>query len=86
VTDKIIYYAIIDKRTTPEKPAGLARRVRTASGGLRDEALNRSLEWQLNPMIASWERAESSDDLVEVSAEEAERLIEYFRDMFGSDS
>ena len=73
------YYAIIDQWGTRDNPAGLARRRRPPGGGFRDEAIDRNLTWQFTPLIVEWERAESTDDLVEVSEEEAERIIEGFR-------
>jgi hypothetical protein len=37
------------------------------------------MNWQFTPVIVEWERAESTDDLVEISEDEAERIIERFR-------
>jgi hypothetical protein len=70
------YYAIIDDETSRENPAGIARRVEDVDGGFVDEGLRIDLEWHRSPIIVEWERAESTDDLTEVSAEEAERIIE----------
>jgi hypothetical protein len=75
----ITYYAIVDYRSTPKEPAGLARRRVLDTGEIYDEALNRGLGWEFTPLISEWRRAESTDDLVEVSEEEAERIIEGFR-------
>jgi hypothetical protein len=79
VTEKPEYYAIIDYRATREDPAGIARRRPLETGGFRDEALDRNMNWQFTPVIVEWERAESTDDLVEISEDEAERIIERFR-------
>ncbi len=84
MAEKITYYAIVNRWATPDEPAGLARRRRSDTGGFRDEALNRSLNWQFTPLIVEWERAESTDDLVEISEDEAERIIERFRTKWGS--
>jgi len=70
------YYAIIDGRSTRDHPAGLVRRVRPDSGGFHDEALGISMTWQFTPLIVEWERAESTDDLVEVPEDEAQQIIE----------
>ncbi len=83
--DEIRYYAIVDRWSTPENPAGLARRRRPATGGFRDEAIDRNLTWQFTPLIVEWERAESTDDLVEISEEEADRIVEQFRAKWGAD-
>ena len=79
MTEKPEYYAIIDYRATREDPAGIARRRPLETGGFRDEALDRNMNWQFTPVIVEWERAESTDDLVEISEDEAERIIERFR-------
>jgi hypothetical protein len=79
VPENMTYFAIIDRRATRESPAGIVRRVRPASGGFHDEVLDRTLAWTFTPLIVEWERAESTDDLVEVSADEAERIIDQLR-------
>ena len=76
---QITYYAIIDYRATREDPAGIARRRYVESGGFEDEALDRNMNWQFTPVIVEWKRAESTDDLIEISEDEAERIIERFR-------
>jgi hypothetical protein len=81
MAEKITYYAIIAPGTTGEEPAGLARRVETEDG-FHDEALWRDLNWHFSPTIVEWQRAESTDDLVEVSEEEANELIDRFREQW----
>jgi hypothetical protein len=78
------YYAIMDYRSTRDEPAGIARRRPREAGGYRDEALDRNLTWQFTPLIVEWKRAESTDDLVEVSEEEAERIIARFREKWAT--
>ena len=82
--EEVRYYAIVDRWSTPENPAGLARRRRPTTGGFRDEAIDRNLAWQFTPLIVEWERAESTDDLVEISEEEADRIVERFRARWAS--
>ena len=48
-------------------------------GGFRDEALARDLSWEFTSVIVEWKRAESTDDLVEIPEDEANRIIERFR-------
>ena len=79
MAEHIDYYAIIDYRASREDPAGLARRRTFADGGFQDEALARDLSWQFTSIIVEWKRAESTDDLVEVTEDEANRIIERFR-------
>ena len=81
---EITYYAILDYRSSREEPAGLARRRTIDTGGFTDEALNRGLEWEFTPLVAAWKRAESTDDLVEISEEEANRIVERFRARWGT--
>ena len=35
------------------------------------------------PVIAEWERGDFADELVEISHEQAERIIQYFRERWG---
>ncbi len=83
--DDATYYAIVDYRSTRNNPAGLARRRMLDGGGFEDEALNRALEWEFTPLIVAWKRAESTDDLVEISEEEADRIVKQFRAKWGAD-
>jgi hypothetical protein len=78
--EQVTYFAIIDHRATREEPAGIARRRRPDEGGFEDEALGRDLTWHFTPLIVEWERAESTPDLEEIPEEEAERIIERFRE------
>lgn len=82
MAEQITYYAIIDYHATREDPAGLVRRVRHDTG-FRDEALERDLNWRFTQAIVEWVRAESTDDLIEVSEEEADRIVDRFRQEWG---
>ena len=84
--DRPKYYAIIDRRSTRNDPAGLARRVRPDTGGFHDETLGISMTWEFTPLIVEWERAESTDDLVEVTEDEAKRIIERLRGRWADSS
>ena len=84
MAEQMTYYAIIDYRATREDPAGIARRRQIESGGFRDEALGRDLNWHFTPLIVEWKRAESTDDLEEISEQEAERIIERFRERWAA--
>jgi hypothetical protein len=80
----VTYFAVIDDQASIDDPAGIVRRIRSGSRGFHDEALGRSLRWQFTPLIVEWERAESTDDLVEVSEAEAERIIERLRERWST--
>jgi hypothetical protein len=84
--ERVKYYAVVDRWANRDSPAGILRRRWPSSGGFRDEAFSRDLTWEFSPIIVEWERAESSDNLIEVSEGEAERIIERFRDRWGATS
>ncbi|MEP7022481.1 MAG: hypothetical protein ABJB47_01445 [Actinomycetota bacterium] len=81
---KITYFAIVDDEASRENPAGIARRTEDEDGSFVDEGLHIDFAWHRTPIIVEWKRAESTDDLVEVTAEEAERIIEQFRTRWAS--
>jgi hypothetical protein len=84
VAEKVIYFAIIRDNETVELPSGLARRTFTPQGRL-DETLRRDLTWKRDSAIYEWERGEEMGaDLVEITAAEAERLIERFREKWAA--
>ena len=84
MAEQVKYYAIIDHRASRQEPAGLARRRPVEGGGFRDEVLARDLTWQFTGVIAEWKRAESTDDLVEVTEDEANQIVERFRARWGT--
>ena len=80
--DKITYYAIVGGHNTISDPRGLVRRLEH-DDGLSDEALRKDFSWKYTPVIVEWERGDFDDELVEVSHEQAERIIGYFRERWG---
>jgi hypothetical protein len=78
----ITYYAIIGGDRTIDKPWGLARRLEHDDGP-SDEALRKDFSWYFTPVIVEWERGDFADELVEVSHEQASKIIEYFRERWG---
>jgi hypothetical protein len=83
--DKVNYYVMLLADDTPSNPSGVARRRSLENGGVHDEAFKRDLSWGRTPLIAAAERGDMTFELVEVSKEEAERIIEGFRAKWGSD-
>jgi len=73
------YYAVVDYRGSRNNPAGIARRQTDDDGGFQDEALARDLSWKFTPIIVEWKRGKSTDDLIEISEDEARQIIERFR-------
>jgi hypothetical protein len=82
MAEKITYYAIVDDRTTRDEPAGVLRRFE--GGDRRDESFGRDLEWKFSPLLHSVERGDTQYDLIAISEEEAERIVERIREHGGS--
>jgi hypothetical protein len=84
MSDQVTYYAVVGPRRSVDDPSGLARRTVTTKGRL-DESLRRDLTWTRSAEIYEWERGEEmGPELVEISGDEAERLIERFREKWGA--
>jgi hypothetical protein len=82
VTQQATYYAIIDDFSSRENPAGVLRRVKH-EGGQRDEAFGRDLAWSPTSLLYSAERGNLDNKFVEISAEEADRIVARIRAMDG---
>jgi hypothetical protein len=78
VPDKITYYAIVGGNRTIDNPYGLVRRLEHDDGP-SDEALQNDFGWKFTPVIVEWERGDFADELVEVSHEQASKIVEYYR-------
>ena len=81
--DKITYYAIVDDRTTVDRPYGLLRRLEFDGDGFTDEGLRQDFSWDFTPLIVEWKRGDFHYELVEVSHAQASKIIEYFREKWG---
>jgi hypothetical protein len=79
---KITYYASIGGDRTIDNPYGLMRRLEHEDGP-SDEALRKDFSWAFTPAIVEWEHGGYVYDLVEVSHEQASKIIEYFRSRWG---
>ena len=77
------YYAVVGPGRSVDDPSGVARR-RLADGGTVDESLARDLTWKFTDALYQDERGENfGPELVEISAERAEQLIDGFREKWG---
>jgi hypothetical protein len=83
VTERVIYYAVSLTAGDGDGPAGLARRRWLAEGGIEDEMFRRDLTWKRDSVIAEWKRGEATEELVEISEDEAGVLMERFREKWG---
>jgi hypothetical protein len=83
VPNKITYYAIVGgSNSSIGNPRGLARRLEHDDGP-SDEALRDDFSWKFTPVIVEWERGDFDDELVEVSHEQADKIIQHFREHWG---
>jgi hypothetical protein len=79
MADKVTYYAVIDELSSRKEPAGVLRRTYTEAGGRRDEAFTRNLAWEPSSSLVSAERGDLQNEFVEITEEEAERIVERIR-------
>ena len=80
MTEQITYYAVVGRGRTAKDPSGLVRR-RSAAEGVLDESLTRDLSWTFTDAVYQDERGENfGPSLVEIGEDEAEALIERFRE------
>jgi hypothetical protein len=76
--EKTTYFAIISEFSTREKPGGVLRRIENDEGE-RDEAFGRDLVWSHTSLLYSAERGNLDNKFVEISEEEAERIVARIR-------
>jgi hypothetical protein len=81
--DKITFYAVTGGDRTIDNPYGLVRRLGFDQGGFRDETIRKDFSWKFTPVIVEWEHGDFDDELVEVSRDQADKIIEYFRGAWG---
>ena len=79
MSDRIIYYAIIDGLSSRERPAGVLRRIYFEAGGKRDEAFSRDLAWERTPMLVSAERGDLENEFIEITEDEANQIVARIR-------
>lgn len=80
--ETLTYYAIVDSLSSQKAPAGVLRRVRHRDGE-RDEAFGRDLEWRPTFLLYSAERGNLDNEMCQIGAEEAERIVERVRAQAG---
>lgn len=78
MSEQITYYAVVDDLSSRSSPAGVVRRIRH-DGGQRDEAFGRDLQWSHTSMLYSAEGGNLDNELLEISGEEAERIVARIR-------
>ncbi|MEU6998288.1 hypothetical protein [Nonomuraea sp. NPDC046570] len=79
MAEKITYYAILVDEYTIDRPAGLLRRREAEDGAFVDEGLQKDMAWHRTGSVVEWEFGNYSNELEEVSEEDARRIIEDLR-------
>ena len=77
--DKVTYYAVVNDLSSRERPAGVFRRTYFEAGGRRDEAFTRNLVWERSPSLVSAERGDLQNEFIEITADEANQIVERIR-------
>jgi hypothetical protein len=77
--DKVTYYAIVNELSSREQPGGLFRRTYFETGGKCDEAFTIDLVWERSASLVSAERGDLLNEFIEISEDEANRLMEELR-------
>ncbi len=75
---KITYYAIVNELSSRDEPAGVLRRV-VSDEGESDEVFTRGLVWKRSSSLYAAEHGDLLNKFVEISADEAERIVERIR-------
>lgn len=78
MSQKITYYAMVNDRSSRERPAGVVRRVESDAGEA-DEAFTRDFTWKRTSSIYAAERGDLQNKFVEITEGEAERIIARIR-------
>jgi hypothetical protein len=78
------YYAIVNEFSSRAEPFGVIRRVKR-DGGQRDEVFARDLTWKHTVLLYSAERGDLTNDMIPISADEAERIVSRVRKTAGVD-
>jgi tRNA(His) 5'-end guanylyltransferase len=81
MANKITYWAILGRGSTIDRPQGLLRRLEHDIG-FEDEGLNvnTDLSWSRTSMIIEREHDGLGEELMEVSHEQASKIVQYFRE------
>jgi hypothetical protein len=74
MAEEIMYYAIVDDFSTREEPAGVLRRFMNSDR--RDESFGQNLEWKFSPLRHAAQRGDTQYDLIPISEDEADQVIE----------
>ena len=78
MTSSRTYYVILDDDSSPDRPVGVFRRVKSDDGQI-DEVFSRNLKWEFSPLLYSAERGDTMFDFVEITEDEANEIVARIR-------
>jgi hypothetical protein len=78
MAESISYYAIVNEFSSRQRPFGVVRRVQHDTGQ-RDEIFSRNMKWEHTALLYSAERGDLTNDLIPISEEEADQIVERLR-------
>jgi hypothetical protein len=78
MADEISYYAIVNDFSSREEPGGVLRRVKNDDGE-RDETFGVDLEWGRSSLLYAYERGDLTNDMIQIPADEADRIVARIR-------
>ena len=78
MANMITYFALIDSRTSRERPRTVLRRVENAEGRT-DEMFSRDLTWESSPLLRSAEHGDTMFDFAEITEDEATAIVDRIR-------
>jgi hypothetical protein len=76
--EKTSYYALVDSRSSRERPKTVLRRIENADGQT-DEIFSRDLRWEPSPLLHGAERGDTMVEFVPVTEVEASVTVERIR-------
>ncbi len=82
MAEQINYYAIFDGDSSPDRPVGVLRRVKSEEGQT-DEVFSRNLRWEFSPLLYSAERGDTMYDFTPISTEEASQIVNRLQEQAG---
>jgi hypothetical protein len=75
---RITYFAIVDAYSSRESPGGVLRRVENDDGEY-DEEFGSDLAWTRSWLLYSYERGNGDSQFLEITEDEANRIVERIR-------
>ena len=78
MTSSRTYYVILDDDSSPDRPVGVFRRIKSDDGQI-DEVFSRDMKWEFSPLLYSTERGDTMYDFVEITEGEADEIVARIR-------